>query len=75
MSVAETDLFAADRALRAPGLLRAFNDAGVLTAADVHVGLRLARLARETDEDVVPPRWRCADRGWGTSTSTSRPHR
>ena len=28
----------------APGLLRAFNDAGVLAAADVHVALRLAAL-------------------------------
>jgi exodeoxyribonuclease V alpha subunit len=50
---AETDLFAADRALRAPGLLRAFNDAGVLTAADVHVALRLARLGGETGDDVA----------------------
>jgi exodeoxyribonuclease V alpha subunit len=53
MSAVETDLFAADRALRAPGLLRAFNDAGVLSAADVHVALRLARLARERDEEVA----------------------
>jgi exodeoxyribonuclease V alpha subunit len=49
----EIDLFAPDRALRAPGLLRAFNDAGVLGAADVHVARRLAELAGEEDEDVV----------------------
>jgi exodeoxyribonuclease V alpha subunit len=53
MSVAEVDLFAADRALRAPGLLRAFNDAGVLSAADVHVALRLARLGEEGSEEVA----------------------
>jgi len=41
------------RARRAPGLLRAFNDAGVLAAADVHVALRLADLGEEPDEAVV----------------------
>jgi exodeoxyribonuclease V alpha subunit len=49
----EVDPFAPDRALRAPGLLRAFNDAGVLSAADVHVALRLTRLADEEDEEVA----------------------
>ena len=46
---------AADRrlALAATGLLRAFNEAGVLTAADVHVASRVGRLARETDERVL----------------------
>ena len=39
-------------ALRADGLLREFNRAGVLTAADVHVARRLAELADETDERV-----------------------
>jgi exodeoxyribonuclease V alpha subunit len=41
------------RALRASGLLRAFNEAGVLSAADVHVALRLGRLAGEAGEDVL----------------------
>ena len=54
-----TELFeptdAADRrlALGATGLLRAFNDAGVLTAADVHVARQVGRLAGETDERVL----------------------
>jgi exodeoxyribonuclease V alpha subunit len=54
-----TELFepldAVDRrlALRATGLLRTFNEAGVLTAADVHVASRVGRLARETDERVL----------------------
>ncbi len=37
----------------ASGLLRAFNQAGALTAADVHVALRLGRLCGETDERVL----------------------
>jgi len=40
------------RAARAGGLLRAFNDAGVVSAADVHVAQRLAALAGEADESV-----------------------
>jgi exodeoxyribonuclease V alpha subunit len=40
-------------ALRATGLLREFNDAGVLAPADVHVARRLSALAGETDESVV----------------------
>jgi exodeoxyribonuclease V alpha subunit len=43
----------ARRALGAPGLLRVFNDAGVLATADVHVATRLAALAHEEDEAVV----------------------
>jgi exodeoxyribonuclease V alpha subunit len=39
-------------ALRATGLLRTFNLAEVLTAADVHVADRLADLAGEPDEQV-----------------------
>ena len=35
------------------GLLRAFNDADVLEAADVHVANRLAALTSETDESVL----------------------
>jgi len=41
------------RARHAPGLLRAFNDAGVLSAADVHVAVRLTALAGERDEWVA----------------------
>jgi len=40
-------------ALRAGGLLRAFNEAGVLEAADVHVADRLGGLAQEQDETVL----------------------
>jgi exodeoxyribonuclease V alpha subunit len=51
--VSERDAFAVGRAQRAPTVLRAFNDAGVLAAADVHVARRLARLGAETDESVL----------------------
>ncbi len=37
----------------AGGLLRTFNDLGALSAADVHVALRLGRLGEETDEAVL----------------------
>jgi len=50
---AEVDPFDVRRALQAPALLRAFNDAGVLGAADVHVARRLAALAGEDDEAVA----------------------
>ena len=43
----------ARRAREAPGLLRAFNDIGVLAAADVHVAVRLTGLAEEADETVA----------------------
>lgn len=39
-------------AQRGKGALRAFNEAGVLAAADVHVALRLAGLGAEPDEGV-----------------------
>jgi exodeoxyribonuclease V alpha subunit len=39
--------------LGAPGLLAAFNQAGLLAASDVHVATRLARMGGETDEQVV----------------------
>ena len=39
-------------AQRGKGALCAFNEAGVLAAADVHVALRLANLGAEPDEDV-----------------------
>ncbi len=38
---------------RAKGLLRTFNEAGVLDPADVHVAIRLAGLTGEDDESVV----------------------
>jgi exodeoxyribonuclease V alpha subunit len=40
-------------ALRAPGLLAAFNAAGVLNVADVHVALRFGRFTGEADEGVL----------------------
>lgn len=40
-------------ALRATGLLREFNEAGVLSAADVHVAQRVAGLGGESDEAVL----------------------
>jgi exodeoxyribonuclease V alpha subunit len=49
---AVADPFDARRALAARGLLRAFNEAGVLSAADVHVAARMAGLAGEPSEDV-----------------------
>jgi exodeoxyribonuclease V alpha subunit len=49
----EVDAFDARRATAARGLLRAFSDAGVLTAADVHVARRLAHLAGDDDELVA----------------------
>ena len=39
--------------LAATGLLREFNDAGVLAPADVHVARRLGDLAGESDEAVL----------------------
>ncbi len=47
------DAFDRSLALGASGLLRDFNRAGVLAAADVHVAARLADLLGETDESVV----------------------
>lgn len=40
-------------AQRGKGLLRAFNEAGVLDAADVHVALRLGALGGESSEPVL----------------------
>ena len=53
MSAIEVDPFDVGRASNATGLLREFNAAGVLDAADVHVALRLADLAGEDDEQVA----------------------
>jgi len=52
-TLADTDPFDVRRAREAPGLLRAFNDAGILTAADVQVARRLAELVGETGGEVV----------------------
>jgi exodeoxyribonuclease V alpha subunit len=49
---AVADPFEARRASGASGLLRAFNDAGVLSAADVHVATRLAALGGDEDDAV-----------------------
>jgi exodeoxyribonuclease V alpha subunit len=49
----QPDPFDVRRAQRAAGLLQQFNDAGVLTAADVHVARRLAALAGEGDDAVA----------------------
>jgi exodeoxyribonuclease V alpha subunit len=50
---AAADPFDPARALSAPEPLRAFNEAGVLAAADIHVAVRLAAFAGEDDADVV----------------------
>jgi exodeoxyribonuclease V alpha subunit len=49
----ERDLLEARLATRASGLLREFNQVGVLAAADVHVARRLASIAGERDETVA----------------------
>ena len=49
---AVADPFDARRAVSAAGLLRAFNDIGLLSAADVHVAMRLSALGGEEDESV-----------------------
>ncbi len=41
------------RARHAPALLRAFNDIGVLSPADVHVAVRMTELGGEADDLVV----------------------
>ncbi|HUQ64119.1 MAG TPA: exodeoxyribonuclease V subunit alpha [Acidimicrobiales bacterium] len=53
MSTLLGDPFDVRLALRAPDLLRAFNDDGVLDAADVHVAVRLGRLTGELDQTVL----------------------
>jgi hypothetical protein len=65
------DPFDGRRAVVGSGLLRAFNDAGVLAAADVHVALRLAALSGDADEHVALAA-ALAVRDSGTYTSTSR---
>jgi exodeoxyribonuclease V alpha subunit len=48
-----TATYDASLALRADGLLGAFNRAGILSAADVHVARRLGAIGGETDEAVL----------------------
>ena len=45
--------FESTLALRATGVLADFNRAGILSAADVHVALRLGRIGGETDAAVL----------------------
>jgi exodeoxyribonuclease V alpha subunit len=52
-TVPERDALEPRFARHASGLLREFNQAGVLAAADVHVARRLGALADETDEAVL----------------------
>jgi RecBCD enzyme subunit RecD, N-terminal domain len=52
-AMAERDVFDPRLAIGASGLLRQFNQAGVLQAADVHVARALGRLAGEADESVL----------------------
>ena len=56
MSVSEPqsreDAFSARRARNAVGLLAAFNEVGLLSAADVHVAARVTGLVGETDESL-----------------------
>jgi len=52
MSVEVLEAFDVTVARRAAGPLREFNQAGILSPADVHVALRLARLSG-TDDDMV----------------------
>jgi exodeoxyribonuclease V alpha subunit len=49
----ERDPFQPRFALHASGLLRQFNEAAVIDAADVHVARELARLGGESDETVL----------------------
>ena len=42
-----------DLALNAPPVLAAFNVAGVLTSADIHIATTLGRLGNESDPDVL----------------------
>jgi exodeoxyribonuclease V alpha subunit len=53
VTVADLGPFDVRRIRGARGLLREFNEAGVLTAADVHVASRLAALGSEDDESVM----------------------
>ncbi|MGB9183663.1 MAG: AAA family ATPase, partial [Solirubrobacteraceae bacterium] len=52
-ALADPDPFATRLVSAASGLLREFNQAGVLAAADVHVARQLGRLAGESDPAVL----------------------
>jgi exodeoxyribonuclease V alpha subunit len=49
----EVDPLDVRRAVHAPGLLREFNEAGVLAAADTHVARRLAALGSAPSDDAL----------------------
>ncbi|BBX24002.1 RecBCD enzyme subunit RecD [Mycolicibacter terrae] len=53
MSTTDVDPLSCRVALRATGVLREFNEAGVLDAADVHTAQRICALGGETDESVA----------------------
>lgn len=53
LAFADADPYDVRLVRSAGGLLREFNEAGALTAADVHVAQRLARLGGEDDERVL----------------------
>lgn len=53
LTVRSSDPYDRSRATGASGALRAFNEAGVLDAADVHVALRLAKLATDQTGTAV----------------------
>ena len=53
MTATEVDRFEVRRVLAAPALLREFNEAGVLGAADVHVALRLAAVGGSASPAVA----------------------
>ena len=53
MLARDSDAFDVRRVARTDGLLRDFNEAGVLLAADVHVALRLAEFGGELDESTT----------------------
>ncbi|MFN8032615.1 MAG: exodeoxyribonuclease V subunit alpha [Mycobacterium sp.] len=53
MTVDQVDLADWRRAERASGLLRSFNDAGVIECSDVLVAQRLTALAKEPDDSVA----------------------
>jgi exodeoxyribonuclease V alpha subunit len=49
----DVDVYDVQRVRRASGLLRDFNEVGVLGTADIHVATRLGRLTGETDDRVL----------------------
>ncbi len=53
VTIPDRDPLEARFAVHASGLLRVFNEAGVLAAADVHVARRLMAIASEADEELA----------------------